>query len=320
MQNRLILVVVSGILLWGFAGGTGLAFWIWTPETNKWVNPKYAVKETPKAQFEYAREFYRAKEYTKAMTEFKKLINHYPRAREASEAQYYIGLSLEREGKPYEAFKAFQKVIEKYPFSDRSADVVEKQFKIGERLLEGDQKRNKFVNAVTGGDYNIVDVFRAVIKNAPYGPYAPSAQYKIGLYLKEKQLYTEARDEFEKAVNDYPESPWAKAAQYQISLVDAERSSAAQYDQKTTQAAVEGFKEFVQTHPEAELSKQAQDHIHKLRSKEAENKFLVAHFYEKQKNYKAAQIYYTAIVDDYKDTIWATKALEKIRELDGKIQ
>jgi len=29
-----------------------VAFWVWTPETNKWVNPKYSVKGTPQEQLE----------------------------------------------------------------------------------------------------------------------------------------------------------------------------------------------------------------------------------------------------------------------------
>ena len=39
------------------------AFWIWTPETNQWVNPKFSVKETPKDQLDYALGFYQAKEF-----------------------------------------------------------------------------------------------------------------------------------------------------------------------------------------------------------------------------------------------------------------
>ena len=298
---------------------SAFAFWMWTPETNKWINPKYAVKETPRLQLEYAQGFYHSRDYKKAVNEFDKLINTYPRAKEAPEAQYYIGLSFEEQNRLYEAFKSYQKVIEKYPFSERSAEIVERQFKIGEKLLEGEGKKNKFVTTVVGGDYNVVDVFRTVIKNAPYGSYAAPAQYKIGLYLEEKQLFQEARDEFEKVVDNYPDNEWARAAQYQIAFVDARRSVSAQYDQKTTQAAVEEFKEFVKVYPDAELSQKAQEEIHRLREKEAHNNFLVGSFYEKQKNYKAAKIYYSAVADQYKNTTWAAKALEKIRDLDHKI-
>lgn len=291
------------------------AFWVWTPETNKWVNPKYAVKETPKEQLDYALQFYQAKDYKKAIDELNKLIKHYPRAREAAEAQYHIGLALQEQGELFAAFNHFQTVIEKYPFSERSGEIIKQQYEIGNAMLDGRHRENKFIKTVVGGDYNVIDVFRKVIKNAPYGEFAAPAQYKIGLYLQEKQLYQEARDEFEKTMNDYPDSEWAKAAKYQIALSDAKRSSQAGYDQKVTKVAIEEFKEFVQENPDAELSHAAKQQIHQLKEKEAQNHFLVAKFYERQKKFDAAKTYYTTIVEDYRDTSWAKKALEKIREL-----
>ena len=294
------------------------AFWMWTPETNRWVNPKFSVKDTPKQQLEYAKEFYSSKDYNKAMNEFEKLIKHYPRSKEAPEAQFYIALCFEGQGKVFEAFKAYQKIVEKYPFSERFTDVVEKQYQIGEKLLEGGEKRSGFVNAVIGGDYDVVEVFRKVIKNAPYGKYAAPSQYKIGLYLLEKELYQEARDEFEKVVNDYPQSEWVKAAQYQIALADSKRSSKAPYEQKVTQVAVDEFKDFLKQNPDAQLSQKAQDQVHHLRDKDAQNNFLIAEFYVKQKKYQAAKIYYQAVIDDFHDTSWAPKAADKLKELNKK--
>ena len=291
------------------------AFWVWTPETNKWVNPKYAVKETPKEQLKYALDFKGSEDYKKAVKEFKKLIKHYPRAREAAEAQYFIGICYQQQELLIDAFKAYQVVVEKYPFSERSGEVVEKQYGIGNLILEGKVKRNKFVKTVVGGDYDVIEVFRSVIKNAPYGKYAAPSQYKIGLYLLEKKLYQEARDEFEKTLNDYPDTEWSKAAEYQIALSDAKRSSAAGYDQEVTKVAIAELEEFAKEHPDAEFSENARDQINELREKEAENNFTIAGFYEKQKKYEAAKTYYSTIVDEYNDTTWARKALEKIQKL-----
>ena len=291
------------------------AFWVWTPETNQWVNPKYAVKETPKEQLQYALESFNEKDWKKAIEEFEKLIKHYPKAREAAESQYYIGLCLQNQEKLIEAFRAYQRVIDKYPFSERSGEVVKCQFEIGNQLLEGKDKRSKFVKTVIGAEYDVVEVFRAVIKNAPYGEYAAPAQYKIGLYLQEKQLYQESRDEFEKTINDYPNSEWAKAARYQIALSDAKRSAGAAYNQKVTEVAVDQFKSFVKDYPDADLSDQAKEHIRKLREKEAENAFLIAKFYEKQRQFDSAKVYYHLIAEDFANTSWASKALEKIRSL-----
>lgn len=294
------------------------AFWIWTPESGKWTNPKYAVKETPKDQLAFAIDFYKAKNYKKANDELQKLLKTYPRAREAADAQYYLALILEDQGQLYAAFKSYQVIIDKYPFSERSGEVVKRQYDLGNDLLEGKDKRSKFVNAVVGGDYDVVEIFRTVIKNAPYGQYAAPSQYKMGLYLLGKELYQEARDEFEKTMNDYPDSEWARAAKFQIALSDAKRSSKAQYNQKVTNSALKEFQDFVKKFPDADLSKEARSHMDALRNKEAESKFLIARFYEKQKKNDSAKFYYSTIVENYEDTTWAKKALKGLRRLEEK--
>ncbi|MDP8212207.1 MAG: outer membrane protein assembly factor BamD [Candidatus Zapsychrus exili] len=312
--NIRIFLIILFILLLSI---DAYAFWMWTPETNKWVNPKYAVKDTPQEQLEYSLEFYKVKEYEDASRELKKLLKHYPRARQAPEAQYYLGMVFEGQSKPYLAFKEYQMVIDKYPFSDLSSEIIKKQYDLGIALLEGEFAHGAFFN-VFADDHDVIDIFRAVIKNAPYGDLASTSQYKIGLYLQEKGLYQESRDEFEKVINDYPDSEWAKAAKYQIAKSDAERSAAAPYDQKITQAAVEGFEDFLKDNPDAELSKDAKEKIGQLREKEAENSFITANFYAKQSNYKAAKIYYRVVIDEYPDSKWAKEALKKIQEVGEK--
>jgi outer membrane protein assembly factor BamD len=318
-MKTLIRIAIVLMTLLTLSCRTASAFWVWTPETNKWVNPKFSVKETPKEQFAYAMGFYEAGDLEKARVEFSKLIKHYPRAREAADAQYYLAKMLEDQGQLYKAFGEYQVVIEKYPFSERAGDIIERQYRIGTELMEGREKRNKIINVVVGGDYDVINVFRTVIKNAPYGKYAAPAQYKIGLWLQEKQLYQEARDEFEKTINDYPESEWAEAARFQIAMSDSLRSSEAQYDQQVTKVAIDQFKDFVEENPDAELSQSAREQIRKLREKEAKNNFLVAQFYEKHKKYDAAKVYYNTIVQDYKTTTWAPRALEKLQTINQKL-
>ena len=313
-MKRIILISITIISI---CATNASAFWIWTPETNKWINPKYAVKETPKEQLEYGLEFFNVQEYKKAINELEKLLKHYPRAMEAPKAQWYIGESFEKMNKPYKAFQEYQKIIGKYPFSDLSPVVVERQYKIGEKMLLT-PSTNHFVTTLTGGEYDVIDVFRTVIKNAPYGNYAAVSQYKIGLYLAEKKMYSEARDGLEKVINDYPDSEWVKAARYQIALVDVERSVGPAYDQKITQAAAEEFEDFIKTYPDAQLSQKARSEIAQLREKEAENNFLVAEFYQKQKDYESAKIYFSSIIDEFPASLWAVKSLEQIKIIEKK--
>ena len=184
-------IILYILIILIFAPTNCHSFWIWTPESNKWVNPKYSVKETPAEQLDFSLGFYEEKSYEEAIKELKKLIKHYPRAREAPEAQYYIAKCYEDQDKLFTAFKDYQTVIDKYPFSERSAEIIKKQFDLGIKLLEGDGGKGFLKKTFADDSYDIVEVFRTVIKNAPYGEYAAQAQYKIGQYLSEKKLYQE---------------------------------------------------------------------------------------------------------------------------------
>jgi outer membrane assembly lipoprotein YfiO len=292
------------------------AVWIWTPETGKFINPKWAVKPTPEDQLEYAQSFRDQGNCKKAMVEYKKLINAYPRAKEAPEAEFFTGQCLEDMNKPYEAYQAYQLVIDKYPFSERAAQIVSLEYTIANHLLEN-KGRSKWAETVVGSDDRVIEILRTVIKDAPYGKFAAISQYKIGLYLKEKGMYQESRDEFEKTMNDYPNSEWAQASKFQIAMADTDRASDAQHEQKVASVAMDEFNEFVKTHPDSQLTPEAKLQMARLKDKEAENNFVIAKFYQKQKNLKAAQIYYKEVVRNYADTSWAPKAQVQLKMIGG---
>jgi outer membrane protein assembly factor BamD len=296
------------------------AFWMWTPETGKWVNPKHNVKPSPEEQLSFADEFFKMCKYEDALREYKKLLKNYPKAREAAMAQFQIGRVWEEQKKFWRAIEEYQKAVDRYPFSELGPKVVERQYVIANLFLEGKAADHEFAKSLLGSDYQVPEVFQKVIKNDPYGAYAPAAQYKIGLFYLEKQSYQEARDAFEKTVNDYPDSKWAESARYQIAVADAKRSVGPQYDQRTTAIAVEGFEDYVKANPDSQLSSAARSEIGKLRLKEAENNYVIGDYYFKNKKYVAARTYWQSLVDQYADTRWAAKAEEKLRQIPADVK
>lgn len=292
--------------------------WIWTPKENKWVNPKQTVKGTPAEQLTFARKIMEEENYKLAIKEFQKLLKYYPKAKEAPKARFYIALCKQKRGQLYQAYEDLQKVIEKYPFSDLSKDIIQRQYDIGVELLDRQEGKSELWGSITGTNYKIIDIFKTVIKNAPYGDLAAPSQYKIAQYLNKNNLYQEARDEYEKVINNYPETEWAQKAQYSIALLDAERSTGSEYDQKITQVAIDELEDVVKESPQAPRKDEAIEKIQELRDKEAHNRYLVAEFYEKQENYKSAKIYYQSIVNEYKNSRWAAKALKRILDISRK--
>lgn len=292
------------------------AYWIWTPKSGKWVNPKNLPKDNPKEQFAYAKSYFDNNKLDDARREFRKLLKAYPKSAEAAESQYYLGLAEEKQGRIYEAFQAYQMVIDKYPFSERIQEINEKEYKIGERFMNGETR--KALGITLPVDNPAIEIFSKVVENSTYGPLAPVAQYKLGLVLKGLLRYYEAEDEFNKVVTRYPDSEWASAAKFQIASCRASLSKGFAYDQGAAQEAKEKFEEFVKEHPDAVLSLDAQRNVDQIREKEAEASYNIARFYEKQKNFSSAKIYYNDIIQSHSESSWAQEALVRLQMMEYK--
>ena len=311
-----ITIILLALVFLGASFTPAQAYWIWTPKTGKWVNPKMAVKPSPKEQFDTAKGLYETKNYEEAKREFKKLLKSYPKSAEAAESQYYLGLVEEAQGNLYEAFQAYQKVMDKYPFSQRIQEIIEREYKIGEAFMSGTKR--KTLGVALPVENPAVEIFAKVVDNSTYGPLAAKAQYKLGLVLKGLGQYYEAEDAFNKVISNYPDSEWAPAAKFQIASARAAVSRGSDYDQGATKDAKQKFEEFVQEHPDAVLSRQAEENIQHLKNKEAEGGYNIAAFYEKQGDCKAAEIYYNDIINNYPDTLWAAKALARLRIMEKR--
>jgi len=287
------------------------AFWVWTPETGRWINPKYAAKETAEEQFRWAQEFYDSGDYARAIAEWRKLIKRFPSSELASEAQYHIGLALQASSRHYEAFLAYQKVLDDYPKTRRVKEVIEKEYQIA----------NLFYTAQTGGGRSsakekAVEIFRKVVEGAPYGEHADIAQYKIGLYYMESGRYQEAIGAFDRIVDGYPNSDLLDDARFQIAGCLYKCALKAEYDQEGIEKAINEFEDFIQNFPDSNMVLQAKEMIARLNGKEAERAFEIAQFYERQGQIDSAVIYYKEVRDKYGQTSWASGALERIIALE----
>lgn len=310
MKRTLLAAILISFLFMSSAS----AYWVWTPETKRWVNPKYAAKPNPRDQFNFAKGYFDHQDYIRAMREFDRLIQYFPKAQQAADSQYYIGLCLEKMRKPYEAYQAYQKVINKYPYSERVEEILKRQYDIACRFMEG--QRRMILGMNLPAQDLAIEIFRKIIDNSPNGSYADISQYKIGLVLKALGRPDEAKEEFEKVIENYTNSQWAEAAKYQIALCAAKIAPGPEYSQEVSREAQERFQEFVKSHPDAELSKEAETKLSELKVKEAESNFKIGKFYERINKLESAKIYYKYIVDNFPDGNWAALARTRLEAIE----
>jgi len=291
------------------------AYWVWTPETKKFINPKYAVKDTPKEQYDWAMTFYEAKDYARAATEFDKLTKHYEFSEYASRAQYHVGLSYENMGKYYIAFQNYQKAIDNFPHIENMDEIIAREFNIAHIYAEKPNPKILGTDIMTSVD-RAIEIYRKVVDNSPFGKLADEAQFRMGEVLKRANRYEEATIAFQKIVDDYPTSQFATKAQYEVAYCAYRASLQPAYDAGPTDRAIKIFEDFASSGAkDQKLAEEASKTMQRLKDKAAEKSMMTARFYEQQRHPKSAIIYYQDVLDRYPDSIHAAEAKAKIQEL-----
>lgn len=317
MNRSIRNIILSTILCVSLFSGVANAAWIWTPETKKFTNPKNAVKDTPKEQFDWAMSLYNAKDYQRSLFEFDKLAKQYEFSDYASKAQYYVGLCYENLQKYYSAYENYQKAIDNFPHLSNTDEVLAREYAIGILYLEKPSPKVMGADIMAPLD-RAVEIFKKVVENAPYGKYAEDAQFKLGEALKKSERYEEAIQAYHKISEDYPNSKYATQAMYEESYCAYRASLKPAYDATATDNAIKTFEKFTDKNKDAALAQKADGTMKRLKDNVAQKSFDVAKFYESQGKTEAAIIYYQDVIDTYPGSSFVNEAKARIDALKNK--
>ena len=293
---------------------------VWRPGEG-WTNENSGealAASDAKAGLQLARNLEAKEAYKDALSAYRSIVRRWPLSSAAGEAQFKVGFMLEKRAEFWDAYKAYQKVVEKYPGSQFFDLAIERQFSIGNLFLAGEPQKVWKIPLLPSMD-KTVQIFEAVIKNAPYGAYAPQAHFKIGLAREKQKKWSDAIASYNKLIDKYPGSDLAGDAQYQIGYAWYQASSQPDYDQSAAQKSIEAYQDFLVRYPNSEKVEQAKIYMSELTGRRVQGSYNIAQFYEKQKNYKAALIYYNDVVQQGPNSAQAADAKQKLEFLKSLI-
>jgi outer membrane protein assembly factor BamD len=254
-----------------------------------------------------------------ALKAYKALLRRWPLSFFAPEAQYRMGKILEDEGAFNDAFQAFQKMVTKYPSSSYFEQALEEQYRIANLYLAGEPQRIWKIPVGPSMD-RTVEMYERIIKNAPYGTWAPECQFDIGRARENQRRFTDAVDAYQKVLDNYPTSSVASNAQYQIGYAWMHASYTGDYDMGAAKKAVEAFQDYLVRYPTSDKADQAQENIQKLGQRQTQGAFNIAKFYETQHDKRAAFIYYNEVVREDPNSAQAQLAKRRIQELRPSVE
>lgn len=319
MPSRVSTLLILGILLLAAPVASVQAAWVWSPETG-WVGPSGAVRDTPEEQLAVTIGHFEAEEYDKSRREAKKLLKAYPDSPQAPEAQYYVGRNLEETGNYYKAFKAYRKTLQVYPSTMRFDEILEREYQAANLFASGRKRKILGVVALLPARGKAIEIYEAIVEDAPFTKYGELAQYKSGLSHASIGNYEQAVNAFEQLITRYPQSPLVDDARFQIASASLKGTFSAGYDQTPTEHAIRELRAFLKEYPESELSDEARERQNELRERRAQHDYDVGQFYEGRERYSAAMMHYVAVIDAYSDTTWAAMAAERIAVLENRFE
>ncbi|MFH1847463.1 MAG: outer membrane protein assembly factor BamD [Candidatus Omnitrophota bacterium] len=315
-QLKILFILLISLLVWE---NDSQAFWVWTPKTNQAVNPKFAVKDTPDEQFDWAMRFFKKYEFSRAADEFIRLVESYPDSDLAPEAQYYAGRSYEEIGKYLYAFENYQKTLEKYPYTKRMEEILEREYNIA-NIFQNKETSKLMEMELSLSLERAGDIYEKVVENSPFGEYADKSLFEAAGCYRRMLNYKKAIETYERIVNDYPESKLGIEAKYQLAYTRYESSLGPEYDQESTDEAIKEFKDISNNTAVPSIAKEATTVYDELTAKKADSEVKIAEFYEKKGKYQSALFYYEGVVSNFAGTPAAEIAQGKVEQLNEKVK
>jgi outer membrane protein assembly factor BamD len=288
-------------------------------EKAKYVAPgEEEISGNAEQLFHIAQEAEQKGNLKRAIGAYRTIVKKYPKDALAPGAGFRAAELLEQTHGYLSAAGAYQYVVEKYPSSPHFNEAIEAQFRIGEIYLNG--KKIKFLGiSVANSLDHAVDIFASIIRTAPYGKYTARAQFDIGRAREKEGANDAAIQAYQAVVEKFPNSPVAPDAQYQLAYIWFTAARAGTKDLAAAAKARTGFQDFLFRFPNSEKAAQARANLLLLEHKETSSSLDIAKYYDKQKYYRAAVIYYNEVIRQQPGSTESEKAKVRLDELKKKL-
>src|SRR5437870_5866923 len=254
----------------------------------------------------------------RAIKAYKSLVKHHPKDTLAPGALYRSAQLQEQLHQFTPAAESFRELVERYPGSPHFEEAIEAQFRVGEIYLNG--KKLKFLGIPLASALDrAVTIFANVVRTAPYGKYTARAQFDIGLAREKQGANDAALQAYQAVVDKFPNEPIAVDAQYQIGYIWFTAARTGTKDIAAVSNARTAFQDFLFHYPNSEKAAQARANLELLEHKETTSSYQVAKFYDKQKYYRAAVIYYNEVIRQQPGSAESEQAKKRIDQLRAKV-
>jgi len=252
---------------------------------------------------------------------FKRIAKDYPTSMAAGEALHLQGRIFMARERWVKGFETLQVVVTRHPNFDQFDRVIASQFECATALMEG--ARGKLFGVIpTFRQYSeAMRQFEQIVRNAPYGDYAPLSLMNLALLAEQEEESEEAIDALDRLINYYPQSMLAPDAYYTLAQVYSDLVQGPEYDQGSTRQAIRYYEDFLILFPESNYLGEVEANLEEMENLLATSRLNLGDFYYYfRTNNTAALVFYNETITIAPDSEAAGEARARIEDIEAGVR
>lgn len=283
------------------------------------IDPNFRATKPVEEHFCMGEKAMQAKDWEKALRQFKIVALNFPCTSYASDAIYFSGVSYFHLGYYEQANKQFSCYLKQDSIPRYFEEVFCYKFAIAEKFRRGSGKHLfgfEHLPQWFPATEEAIELYDEIATTLPNDELAPKSIYAKGLLLREMKDYKGSIEAIQTLIRRYPKEALS-AAGFLLIATDYYHLARCQPNNPDLLAlALINIRRFGQDFPGDPRISQAMQIYSQMEEFYACGLFEMGEFYERTCNPKASIIYYTKTVNEFPDTKVASKARNRLNCLE----
>ena len=216
-------------------------------------------------------------------------------------------------------FEALERLINLYPTKVAVAELVEREFDIGDAYYGGYQDPAfwslRVIPWLTDKD-RMIEVYEAALKHAPFAKRGADARLRMAVRCLKKGDHEKAITLLRDVIRYYPDSEAARYAMLELGNALFELSKAGDGDGRYFEEAMQVFHEFRTKHPKLSENEWVTRCMTAAEDVYAERLYGIAKFYSREGRKEPATVYLLDVLRRFPNSTAAAKSEELLTKLD----
>ena len=211
----------------------------------------------------------------------------------------------------YKAYGVIQSFLDRFAGMDLTSDAIWLEFVIAETYLTGTKRKLLGVRWLSGEDIalRILDEISVDFPESQWAEYAikTKADYHFG-----KGEHGLAELEYARLLRDHPQTRYHQPAMRRSAEAALATFAGVEYDEAALIESEERYRDYSSRYPAGADREDTDRILDGVQQQRGEKDFSISAYYERTEHLSSAVFYYQSVVDNWPDTVAATKARDRL--------